>query len=320
MRTQTQQRVARVLENMMALNRSSKVDAAHFVNSLDDMLDEIRSNDGFGTEAQRDPRGDGRDDRWNMRHVEGVDDTMENDDLGKTQQRVLLVLERIQAQARTDEYTAGQYFDVLDYMFDELRDDDFFGMGGFNDPRGDATQGAWSMSHVQGHVLNDSRDADEEPTDAYKQIAVDLVMDRMIALARSSLQDAVAFASSMDDMLDEIRSEDGFGSEAQTDPRGDGRDGEWSMRCVEGIDRLDEDGAEPDDRMQMRVGRVLERMLAMTREDPDDAAMLASSLTDMLDELHEAGVFGEDGHRDPRGDFRKDAWTMGYVQGIDTPA
>lgn len=77
MRTQTQQRVARVLENMMALNRSSKEDAAHFVNGLDDMLDEIRSNDGFGTEAQRDPRGDGRDDRWNMRHVEGLQQLLE---------------------------------------------------------------------------------------------------------------------------------------------------------------------------------------------------------------------------------------------------
>lgn len=36
-------------------------------------LDEMRSMDGFGSEAQNDPRGDGRDSWYSMYNVAGVD-------------------------------------------------------------------------------------------------------------------------------------------------------------------------------------------------------------------------------------------------------
>lgn len=37
------------------------------------------------------------------------------------------------------------------------------------------------------------------------------------------------WAESIDSMLDEMKNNDQFGSEGQTDPRGDFRDGEWSI-------------------------------------------------------------------------------------------
>lgn len=37
------------------------------------------------------------------------------------------------------------------------------------------------------------------------------------------------WAESLDDMLDTMKNNDQFGSEASTDPRGDFREGEWSI-------------------------------------------------------------------------------------------
>ena len=42
--------------------------------SIDEMLEDWKDKDVFGTEGQTDPRGDQRDDVWNMYHVEGFDD------------------------------------------------------------------------------------------------------------------------------------------------------------------------------------------------------------------------------------------------------
>ena len=41
--------------------------------SLEAMLEDIACMDGFGTERQNDPRGDGRNGNWSMKNVEGVD-------------------------------------------------------------------------------------------------------------------------------------------------------------------------------------------------------------------------------------------------------
>lgn len=41
---------------------ADKKDAQPMLDELNDMLDNLRSNDYFGTEGQNDPRGDGRDD------------------------------------------------------------------------------------------------------------------------------------------------------------------------------------------------------------------------------------------------------------------
>jgi hypothetical protein len=72
---ETQQRVVKVLERMIEMTQENEGDADMFCDTLEDMLEEIAQNDGFGTERQCDPRGDGRDDKgWSMYHVEGVDE------------------------------------------------------------------------------------------------------------------------------------------------------------------------------------------------------------------------------------------------------
>ncbi len=63
-----------------------------------------------------------------------------------------------------------------------------------------------------------------------------LVLTRMLAMAQNSEDDAEMLAEGLDAMLDDIASNDGFGTEQQCDPRGDFRNGEWSMDRVEGLD------------------------------------------------------------------------------------
>jgi hypothetical protein len=71
--TTTQQRVVKVLERMLEMARSNEDDAEMFSDGLEDLLTELHSNDGFGTEGQCDPRGDFRSGTWSMDLVEGVD-------------------------------------------------------------------------------------------------------------------------------------------------------------------------------------------------------------------------------------------------------
>ncbi len=70
---QTQKRVLKVLENMKNLVEQDSDYADNFSEILQDGLDDIHGNDGFGTEGQSDPRGDFRNGEWNMKRVEGVD-------------------------------------------------------------------------------------------------------------------------------------------------------------------------------------------------------------------------------------------------------
>lgn len=44
------------------------------------------------------------------------------------------------------------------------------------------------------------------------------------------------FSEDLQKLLESIHNEDGFGTEGQCDPRGDFRNGHWSMDHVEGID------------------------------------------------------------------------------------
>jgi len=62
------------------------------------------------------------------------------------------------------------------------------------------------------------------------------VLKRMIELAIADNEDSEMLADLLEDFLSEIQSNDGFGTEGQSDPRGDFRNGEWSMYHVEGID------------------------------------------------------------------------------------
>jgi hypothetical protein len=66
------------------------------------------------------------------------------------------------------------------------------------------------------------------------------VLNRMAALAGSDNGYALMFSDILEDGLNDLVQEDAFGTEGQNDPRGDGRDGNWSMWCVQGVD---DDGA-----------------------------------------------------------------------------
>lgn len=71
---QTQKRVTQVLQNMIERTQQDEDDAEMYSNVLEDVLNNIQGDDGFGTESQCDPRGDGRDGEWSMDYVQGVDD------------------------------------------------------------------------------------------------------------------------------------------------------------------------------------------------------------------------------------------------------
>lgn len=69
-----QQRSIKVLERMIALVKDDEDYAEMFAWPLENGLDDVRMNDGFGTEGQCDPRGDGRDGNFTMDYVQGIDD------------------------------------------------------------------------------------------------------------------------------------------------------------------------------------------------------------------------------------------------------
>lgn len=64
------------------------------------------------------------------------------------------------------------------------------------------------------------------------------VLERMIEQAAADKSDAAVFAEELDIMLDGLAQDDFFGTEQQSDPRGDFRDRKyWSVQqSVEGID------------------------------------------------------------------------------------
>lgn len=62
------------------------------------------------------------------------------------------------------------------------------------------------------------------------------VLENMKALAQGDDDDAAMLAEALEEVLNELSGEDAFGTEAQNDPRGDFRDGVWSMTRVQGVD------------------------------------------------------------------------------------
>lgn len=76
--------------------------------------------------------------------------------------------------------------------------------------------------------------ADNSQTPVQRRVAA--VLERMLAMARGNEDDAKMFAESLEVMLTDIHAGDGFGTEGQCDPRGDFREGRWSMARVEGVD------------------------------------------------------------------------------------
>jgi hypothetical protein len=55
------------------------------------------------------------------------------------------------------------------------------------------------------------------------------VLKRMASAAEQSADDAEMFADGLEQLLDDIHGNDGFGTEGQCDPRGDFRNGKWSL-------------------------------------------------------------------------------------------
>lgn len=68
------------------------------------------------------------------------------------------------------------------------------------------------------------------------QKRVKTVLERMIKLVEEDRDYADFFSQDIDILLDELLGNDAFGTEGQNDPRGDGRDGDFSMWYVQGID------------------------------------------------------------------------------------
>lgn len=67
------QRVQLVLDRLRMI-ADDEDEAESMSGPLEMMLSDLHEEDFFGTEGQCDPRGDFRDDKWNMSYVQGVDD------------------------------------------------------------------------------------------------------------------------------------------------------------------------------------------------------------------------------------------------------
>lgn len=145
-----QKRVGLVVGNMLDSVRKDPAVADVFSPMLEEMLDELRRNDGFGTEAQCDPRGDFRNGTWFMDRVEGVDTKVKQSETGNTQRRVLMVLTRISTYASCAEEDAEMFSEALEAALNGLLEQGLFGPEGQRDPRGDQRAGPYSMDRVAG--------------------------------------------------------------------------------------------------------------------------------------------------------------------------
>ena len=69
------------------------------------------------------------------------------------------------------------------------------------------------------------------------QQRVSAVLARITKTCVDDADEAICYASALDQMLEDLLSEDFFGTEGTTDPRGDQREGPWRVESrVEGID------------------------------------------------------------------------------------
>jgi hypothetical protein len=71
--TKAQTNCITVLNRLAKMCEEDADFAKFFSPDLDELLTNIHEQDGFGTEGQSDPRGDFRNGRWSMKHVEGND-------------------------------------------------------------------------------------------------------------------------------------------------------------------------------------------------------------------------------------------------------
>lgn len=66
------------------------------------------------------------------------------------------------------------------------------------------------------------------------------VLNRLAKMCEEDADFAATFSDDLETMLTDIHSQDGFGTEGQSDPRGDFRNGRWSMSRVEPVGKPDE--------------------------------------------------------------------------------
>jgi hypothetical protein len=79
-----QKRVLKVLDRMKQLVKEDANNADAFSEMLEEGLENLNSQDFFGTEGQNDPRGDFRNGDWGMFHaIEGVDDSRNRNEEGE---------------------------------------------------------------------------------------------------------------------------------------------------------------------------------------------------------------------------------------------
>jgi hypothetical protein len=71
--TKQQKRNQLVLQRLIEFSNEGNEFAKEIAFGLEVMLDDLASDDFFGTERQCDPRGDCRDENWTMKKVEGID-------------------------------------------------------------------------------------------------------------------------------------------------------------------------------------------------------------------------------------------------------
>lgn len=69
-----------------------------------------------------------------------------------------------------------------------------------------------------------------------EQVRLNKVLDRLKGLNKSDPDFSGDFSPLLDNLLEELHQCDFFGTEGQSDPRGDFRNDDWSMNRVEGVD------------------------------------------------------------------------------------
>lgn len=69
-----------------------------------------------------------------------------------------------------------------------------------------------------------------------QQHRVVCVLATMQRMAQTDESYAELFADLLEEGLTSLHDNDAFGTEGQSDPRGDFRNGHWSMACVEHVD------------------------------------------------------------------------------------
>ena len=76
---------------------------------------------------------------------------------------------------------------------------------------------------------------DEMAIKSTGQKKIELILERIRSACEKDSDDREMYRDAIGAMLDQLHEQDAFGTEGQSDPRGDFRNGNWSMRKIEGF-------------------------------------------------------------------------------------